>query len=102
VANSPAFDVVCDHIERATSLDRLQARGTVRLALKDAGLDAAAVSPAQMQVVVQKLLPKELVARGVKDADAVLAPLREALAALVPGGSAETPEAIFQRLAGAA
>ena len=33
------FDHVCDGVERGTSLDRLQSRGTVRLALKEAGLE---------------------------------------------------------------
>ena len=54
------FDYVCAEIERSTELDRAVARGTVRLALKEAGLNPESVDPAGMEVVVEKLLPAEL------------------------------------------
>ena len=47
MADSPAFDCVCEKLEEAPPRDRLQARGTVRLALKQAGLDARSVTPDQ-------------------------------------------------------
>jgi hypothetical protein len=101
MADSAAFDFVCTQLEQRTSLNRLEARGTVRLALKSAGLDAASVTPAQMRAVVEKVLPGELRNRAVE------APERHctALSALLAGskfaeaGGAESPEAIFARLA---
>jgi hypothetical protein len=36
MADSKAFTTLCEELERASSLDRLEARGTVRLALKQA------------------------------------------------------------------
>jgi hypothetical protein len=45
MADSPCFDRVCAALESETSLDRIEARGTVRLALKGAGLDAASDTP---------------------------------------------------------
>lgn len=94
------FDRVCETLEEATELSRLEARGTVRLALKEAGLDARDVSADQLRVVLEKLLPRELSSRGIAGATAVC----ERLLAKVPadeaaGGADEAPEAVFARLA---
>lgn len=100
MAESVAFDFVCSELEQRTSFDRLEARGTVRLALKSAGLEVATVSPRQMSVAVEKVLPGELVARGVDDAEAICAGIVRGLSGLDAGAGAETPEAVFQRLGG--
>ena len=68
MADSEVFDFVCSELERRTNLDRLEARGTVRLTLKQAGLEARNVTAQQMGVAVEKLLPGELESRGVTDA----------------------------------
>jgi hypothetical protein len=83
MATSPAFDRTCDELERRTTLDRLAARGTVRLGLKSAGLDAASVNAAQMGVVLRRVLPAELAARGVTDVESVCASIADALAEIV-------------------
>ena len=100
MAESAAFALACEVLERDTSLDRLEARGTVRLALRAAGLEARDVNPEQMAVVVSKLLPQELESRGVGDGDGVCAALGERLAQLETPNAAETPEAVFARLGG--
>lgn len=100
MADAGAFEWVCNELERSTSLDRLEARGTVRLALKEAGLEARSVTPDQMQVVVEKILPRELGTRGIDDAEGVCGSLKTGLAGLDVGAAAETPDAVFQRLAG--
>jgi len=98
VADASPFDFVCTQIEKATALDKLQARGTVRLALKAAGLDAASVSAAQLRVVLDKLMPAELRSRGCEDADSVCARISGLLAGASFSGSGDSPEAIFARL----
>lgn len=100
MAASSAFERTCELLERETSLDRLEARGTVRLALKAAGLDSHDAAPGQMTVVVTKLLAGELASRGVEDADRVCAALGAELARMEPASPAETPEAVFARLGG--
>jgi hypothetical protein len=100
VADAGAFEWVCSELEQSTSLERLEARGTVRLALKEAGLEARSVTPDQMQVVVDKILPRELASRGVADAESVCAALKRGLSTLDAGTAAESPDAVFQRLAG--
>ncbi len=102
MADAAAFDWVCAELEQSTSLDRLEARGTVRIALKEAGLDSRTLTPAQMKVVLEKVLPKELESRGVQDASDVCSSLATGIASLADGGSGvETPEEVFRRLAGA-
>jgi hypothetical protein len=99
MADSAAFELVCEVLERDTSLDRLEARGTVRLAIKSAGLEARSVTPDQMAVVVKNLLSRELETRGV-DGDAVCAGLEGQLGGLEVSDVADTPEAVFSRLGG--
>jgi len=88
MADSPVFERACTELEQRTSLDRLAARGTIRIALKSAGLDVAGVNAAQMGVVLRKLLPAELSTRGVEDAGA----LCETIANLLAGMSFEVAQ----------
>ena len=98
MADSAVFDFTCELLERETSLDRLEARGTVRIALKQAGLEARGVSRQQMIVIAQKLLPGELGGRGIADADRVCSELVAGLGSLVDASAEETPADVFQRL----
>ena len=98
MAEAPAFELVSGELERGSHLDRLEARGTVRLALKAAGLSPRTVTPPQMAVVLEKTLPGELAARGVSESDALCANITVRLRALPSAPADETPDAIFQRL----
>jgi hypothetical protein len=103
MASSQSFEWVSEELERVTSLDRLQARGTLRLVLKKAGLDASSVTTKQMEVLLRELLPKELQSRGVEDeasaCDHLLRGLRAANLSDAES-SVESPEAVFERLGG--
>jgi hypothetical protein len=100
MADAEAFDFVCSQIEARTSLDRLAARGTVRIALKQAGLDARSVTPEQMAVVVEKLLPAELSARSVAGGGTICADIASKTRSLAGRAAAETPDSVFRRLGG--
>lgn len=100
MADSAVFECVCEVLERSTSLDRLESRGTVRLALKQAGLEARTVTTSQMTVVLEKVLPGELASRGIGDVDALLAQAVSALAAIESGAQHDSPESVFARLGG--
>ena len=63
--DSPVFDHTCEQLQRETDLDRLEARGTLRIALKNAGLEPSGVDGAQMATVLRKLMPSELERRGI-------------------------------------
>ena len=60
MGESPVFEWVAAAVERKTPLSRLQARGTVRLTLKHAGLEPGTVTLKQMAIVVPRLLPAAL------------------------------------------
>jgi hypothetical protein len=96
------FDQVATALESRTSLEKLEARGTLRIALKQAGLDANSVTVDQLRTVIEKLLPGELEARGVGAPAAVC----ERLSAEVRDfeapaeTAADSPESVFARLAG--
>ncbi len=103
MAGSQAFEWLCEAIEADTSLERLEARGTVRLALKDAGLEAGSVTPAELGVVVQKILPRELRQRGVTNEAALCERYSSGLASLEVSSvraPSDSPDAIFRRLGG--
>lgn len=95
------FDLVADELERCTDLARLEARGTVRLALRQSGLDARSVTSDQMTVVLRRVMPNEMRCRGIDGADElcerIVASLQGSETAEAP--AAESPEAIFRRLA---
>lgn len=104
MADAPAFDWICSRLEQDTSLDRLESRGTVRLALKAAGLEARSVTPEQMTIVIQRVLVGELETRGIEIAADVCgrlaATLEREAAHLARSDSVETPDAVFSRLGG--
>lgn len=99
MAASPAFEWTCTALEAGTSFNSLEARGTTRLALKSAGLEASSVDPAQMTVVLEKVLPDELTHRGVENADSLCGELARRLRSEnLESAQGDTPEAVFARL----
>ena len=100
---STIFDFVSGEIERRTDLGRLESRGTVRLALKEAGFDADAITARQMAVVLERVMPAALTTRGVPDAEATCSQLAVSLRAFkdaVEEQGKVSPESVFARLAG--
>jgi hypothetical protein len=96
------FDLAADELERRTDFEKLEARGTVRLALKGAGLDPGDVTASQMAVVFTRVMPKELLARGVEGPE----PICEAIVNALKNAHVESdearassPEEVFRRLA---
>jgi len=99
MANSSGFDWLAEALEEATSLDRLEARGTLRIALKNAGLDAASASVKELKVVLEKVMPAELEARGISHAAKACADLARGIEAVADDDSrAESPADVFARL----
>jgi hypothetical protein len=96
------FSFVADHLELRTPLDRLESRGTLRLVLKQAGLEAKRVSREQFCVILESLVPRELEIRGVTEAQAVCAALTEKIQAEPADRweAARDVDGIFERLAG--
>ncbi|MCG8589141.1 MAG: hypothetical protein MJE66_07605 [Proteobacteria bacterium] len=100
MAGVTAFEHVCGALEAAASLNQLEARGTIRLALKQAGLEARSVTPDQMAVVLERVLPAELESRGIESAESVCSEIRSGLSSLSVDTTADSPEDVFARLGG--
>ena len=100
MSETRSFTAVCEKLESRTELDRLQARGTIRLALKEAGLDPATVTSREMIVVLEKILPAQLRTRGIASPESICRELAASLSALPREESGETPDRVFARLAG--
>ncbi|MEO1483842.1 MAG: hypothetical protein AAFU77_17165 [Myxococcota bacterium] len=71
MSNSDVFQRVCDALVHTTALTVPQIRGTVRLALRAAGLEASLISADEMRAVVRTILPQKLRAQGVSDVELV-------------------------------
>ena len=96
------FDIAAEHLEHHTGFDRLEARGTLRIALKSGGLDPKSLTVDQLGVVFEKLMPGELEKRGEGDAARVCNAVMDDLAnspAPTDEAAATDPVAIFHRLA---
>jgi hypothetical protein len=97
------FDIAAERLEEGSDMDRLEARGTLRLAVKEAGLDVQNLAIPQLQAVFEKLMPKELEARGVADAAATCKAVMKDIATAASAANLEasnSPDEIFKRLGG--
>ncbi len=97
------FDLAAEKLEESTDMDRLAARGTLRIALKEAGLDAHKLTIQQLRAVFEKLMPKELDARGVSNAAATCEAVMDGVsrsANAIGITSSASPDDVFKRLGG--
>ncbi len=96
------FSFVAEQLERRTSLDRLESRGTLRLVLKESGLDPKTVTQKQFCVILESVAPRELESCGVAEAEAICTALIGKIQA-EPADRWEVArdvDGIFDRLAG--
>ena len=100
MAGTTAFETACACLEQSTSLTSLEARGTIRLALKAAGFDAKTAGARALAAVVQRVLPAELRSRRIADPDAICAKIALALEGVAAEPVSDTAEAVFARLGG--
>ena len=97
------FDFAAERLEHHAGFNRLEARGTLRIALKVAGLDVDSVTAGQLCVVFEKVMPAELKKRGVQEAEEACSAVIDDLAN-APAPADEAPPAdldgVFRRLGG--
>jgi hypothetical protein len=95
------FEFTAAELQKRSDLEDLEARGTIRLALKSSGLTAREVTREQMIVVIDQVLPRELKLRGIENPEGVCGDMSQA----VKGFEAENSESggssaedVFRRL----
>ncbi len=99
--DSVLFNLIAERLEHRTSLDRMEARGTLRIALKASGLDPKRVTPGQLCVVLATVMPRELEERGVENPAAVCTALTGDLmqsSDLTDTPPSSDPYQVFRRL----
>lgn len=97
------FEWVGQELEKRTALSRLEARGTVRLVLRDAGLEPGTVTVSEMVVVLRRLMTPALEKRRVEDAADVCKRVTELLEAIAQRGlliGRESAYEVFRRMDG--
>ena len=101
------FDIAAERLEESTDMDRLTTRGTLRIALKEAGLDAHNITIPQLRAVFERLMPKALEARGVSASAATCKAVINDVARAASTAdlvadlaASNSPDEIFKRLCG--
>jgi hypothetical protein len=98
VKEASDFDRVSEKLEECSALNRLEARGTLRIALKDSGFDAKSVAASQLRVVIERLLPQHLRDRGIPAPEELCQLLVDSIVSEASSDSDDSPESIFARL----
>jgi hypothetical protein len=80
VPESQFFDKACEALEQATQWSQLEARGTLRIAIKEAGYDPSGVNRPQLLAVIFHSLPAELTSRGLANAREICQGIADRLA----------------------
>jgi len=73
------FDWVAEALERNSTLNRLEARGTMRVALRLAGLDPARLGPRELAALLETRLARDLEGRGIAGAGEICRRLQREL-----------------------
>ena len=99
MSDSPIFEFVCERVEAEAGLTRLEARGTIRLLLKEVGFDPRLVGKGAAILVVDRFLEQALRVRRVADAEKVTARVLQALReSTLEGPEGQDPEVVFGRI----
>jgi|1185.fasta_scaffold546437_1 hypothetical protein len=99
MSDSLIFELVCESVESEGKLSRLEARGTVRLMLKEVGLDAQQVGKGAAMLAVDRFLEQALRVRRVPEPEKVKARVLQALRdSTLEGPDGDDPAAIFGRI----
>jgi hypothetical protein len=102
MAEAPAapalFDVAAAGLAGLTALSSAEARGTLRLVCRDAGLRTDLVTLPKMRVLITRLLPREIAARGVGEPDAVCKRLLDQLEQAQVAPAPSDPAELFRRI----
>jgi hypothetical protein len=97
--DSDSFTIVADRLCELSDLDRLEARGTIRLAFKRAGVNVSSFGLDDLAAVFAKIMPDELAARGCTNAQAICEAIMASLdGSAVPATAEGSRDEIMRRL----
>jgi len=97
--NSEVFNWTAERIQRRVDLTDLETRGTLRLSLKEMGLEPRTVNKSQMLVMLTRVLPGALATRKVQGAKELCQRIAlELETAELASPMLSTPEDVFRRI----
>ena len=99
--DSDLFTIVAGRLCELSELDRLESRGTVRIAFRKAGVDVGRFGLDDLEAVLAKVMPRELEDRGCADAGAICDAIMKSLEGDVPETATRSRDEIMRRLGGA-
>lgn len=96
---SSVFEWLAGELSTRTGLEALQSRGTLRLALHNAGIEVRSFTKEEALVVIARVLPGELKLRGITNAVTICMQLDAALRVMTFARTGqESAETAFARL----
>jgi hypothetical protein len=98
VSASACFDWVCDRVTERTELSRSEARGLLRVVLRDFGFSPERVTRAQLTLVITRSLASAMARVKVPSPKTVCEELARDLANADIGDTPEDAAAVFARL----
>jgi hypothetical protein len=98
---SDLFTSVADRLIQLSELGRLEARGTIRIAFKKAGVDVRNFGLDDLEAVLTKIMPRELEKRGCSDAGSICDAIMKSLKGDVPKTAVRSKDEIMRRLGSA-
>jgi hypothetical protein len=96
--DSDSFTIVADRLRELSELDRLEARGTIRLAFKKAGVDVACFGLEDLQAIFATIMPEELEIRGCEDTRGICDAIIQSLKGRVPEKATQPRDEIMRRM----
>jgi hypothetical protein len=95
------FTIVADRLCELSDLNRIEARGTIRIAFKKAGLNTNSFGAVDLNAVFTKIMPRELEARGCADSEATCEAIIRSMKGVVPETATQSSDEIIRRLGNA-
>jgi hypothetical protein len=99
--DSDAFTALADRLCEISDLDRLEARGTIRIAFKKTGVEVKCIGMDELEAVFARVMPRELEARGCSDPQAICEATLSSLGGALPKTGARSSDEIMRRLGSA-
>ena len=95
------FTIVADRLCELSELNRLEARGTIRIAFKNAGVDAKCFGLDDLEAILAKILPGELENLGCADSRSICDEILKSVRIALPETATDSRDEIMRRLGNA-
>jgi hypothetical protein len=99
--DSDLFTIVADRLCEFSDLSRLEARGTIRIAFKKAGVDIECFGLDDLEAILTKIMPGELENVGCADSQSICDAIMKSMQSAAPETATRSRDEIIRRLGSA-